>query len=882
MSEGPYPPGVKPAHELAPRETALGSAGERLARVGQRWKTTLAPLAAALFFGLALWVLHDALRHHRYQDIVAALAGLPPPRLALAVLLSAAGYVVLTGYDLLGFRSIGRPLRPGRIMLGSFVGYALGHNFGHTLFAGAAARYWIHASFGVAAADVARVVVFCSLGFWLGYLGLGAAVFLIAAPPVPAALGLPWATLRPLGIAFLVPLAAYGLLVARHARLRLGGWEFPLPTARLAAGQVLIGILDLLCVATTLWVLLPPVPALAYPQFLAIFLLALAAGAASQVPGGLGVFESAILLLLPVQARSAEVVAALVAFRGIYYLAPLLLAIALVGLRAAAANIGRLRTLSGRLGAFGAAAVPHVLAIAVFVAGALLLFSGALPAAAGRLGWLTRLLPLPLIEASHFLASLVGMLLLLLARGLQRRLDAAYVLTLALLGAGIVLSLAKGVDYEEALVLAAVLVALAPCRSRFYRRASLFAASFTWGWVTSIAIVLAGALWLYAFAFKHVEYANELWWQFALHAEASRALRATVGAAGLGVLFAAARLLGPAGLRIAPAGEAELERARPVIECCPWTYASLAYRGDKALLFDAAGTAFLMYARRGRSWIALGDPVGPREQAAELAWRFRDLCDRHGGWPVFYEVSADNLDLYLDLGLTLIKLGEEARVDLTGFDLSGPSRAGLRQACSRIARLGYRFEILPREAVPAALPQLARVSDAWLARKTTREKGFSNASFDPAYLRRFPVAVIRNDAEIVAFANLLLGAGSEELSIDLMRHLDSAPNGTMDCLFAQLMLWGRGRGYRWFNLGMAPLSGLSARTGAPLWHRFGGLVYQYGDHFYSFHGLRRYKQKFGPVWTPRYLAAPGGLLLPAVLLDVTACVSGGFAGILVR
>jgi phosphatidylglycerol lysyltransferase len=81
---------------------------------------------------------------------------------------------------------------------------------------------------------------------------------------------------------------------------------------------------------------------------------------------------------------------------------------------------------------------------------------------------------------------------------------------------------------------------------------------------------------------------------------------------------------------------------------------------------------------------------------------------------------------------------------------------------------------------------------------------------------------------------------------------------------------------------MAPLSGLDERAGAPLWHRFGHLVYQYGGHFYNFRGLRRYKEKFRPVWTPRYLASPGGLALPAVLLDVTALIAGGFAGILAR
>jgi len=284
----------------------------------------------------------------------------------------------------------------------------------------------------------------------------------------------------------------------------------------------------------------------------------------------------------------------------------------------------------------------------------------------------------------------------------------------------------------------------------------------------------------------------------------------------------------------------------------------------------------------GRSWIALGEPVGPRAEAVELAWQFRDMCDRHAGWPVFFEVRGSDLDLYLELGLSLVKLGEEARVDLSGFDLEGPGRAALRQACARASRAGCRFEIVPRESVAEVLPQLAAVSAAWLAKKATREKGFSNASFDEAYLKRFPIAVVRNDEEIIAFANVLMGADREELSIDLMRHIDSAPNGTMDFLFCNLMLWGRTQGFHCFNLGMAPLSGLSKRTGAPLWHHFGGLVYLYGEHFYNFRGLRRYKQKFDPAWTPRYLAAPTGAPLPVVMLDVTACVAGGFTSIVAR
>ncbi|HWQ40373.1 MAG TPA: phosphatidylglycerol lysyltransferase domain-containing protein [Burkholderiales bacterium] len=326
----------------------------------------------------------------------------------------------------------------------------------------------------------------------------------------------------------------------------------------------------------------------------------------------------------------------------------------------------------------------------------------------------------------------------------------------------------------------------------------------------------------------------------------------------------------------------EIARARPIIERSPWTYANLALRGDKALLFSSRGNAFLMYGRRGRSWIAMGDPVGPEDEALELRWTFRDLCDRQRGWCVFFEVRPEHLGLYSDLGLTVVPLGEEARVDLARFTLEGAARKDLRNARSRLARAGCRFEILPREAVSTLLPALARVSDAWLTLKSTREKGFSNASFDAQYLANFPLSAVRRDGELIAFANLWLGAGKEELSVDLMRHLPDAPNGTMDFLFSELLLWGQAEGYRWFNFGMAPLSGLDAHAHPPLWHRFGSFVYRHGEHFYNFRGLRRYKEKFDPVWTPLYLASPGGIALPAVLVDLTALIAGSLTGIVLK
>lgn len=144
------------------------------------------------------------------------------------------------------------------------------------------------------------------------------------------------------------------------------------------------------------------------------------------------------------------------------------------------------------------------------------------------------------------------------------------------------------------------------------------------------------------------------------------------------------------------------------------------------------------------------------------------------------------------------------------------------------------------------------------------------------------MALVRQDGKVLGFANMWAPQSREELSVDLMRHLPEAPGGVMDYLFTSLMLWGKEQGYARFNLGMAPFSGMMSRSLAPLWHRLGTFLFRHGEHFYNFQGLRQYKEKFHPVWTPRYLAAPGGFALPRVLANVAALVSRGITGVVTR
>jgi phosphatidylglycerol lysyltransferase len=405
---------------------------------------------------------------------------------------------------------------------------------------------------------------------------------------------------------------------------------------------------------------------------------------------------------------------------------------------------------------------------------------------------------------------------------------------------------------------------------------------FSGRWFAAIAVVLGASIWLGLLAFRHVDYSGELWWQFALNGDAPRFLRAAVVVAVAAVVLALTQLVGPAAREPKPAGAIAIDKAATVVARSPHTTPNLALLGDKTFLFSADATGFVMYGVEGRSWISMGDPVGPAEARRELVWSFRSLVDRYDGWPVFYEVRSENVPLYLDLGLTLLKLGEEAVVPLESFSLEGASRKSLRRALRFAEKEGCSFEVALAEDVPILLPELRRVSGEWLVSKSTREKGFSLGFFDEAYLRRFPHALVKRDGAIVAFANLWPGGEREELSIDLMRSSAAAPPGVMDYLFTELLVWGKAQGYRRFNLGMAPMSGMEDHALAPMWSRLGAFLFRHAEDFYNFQGLRAYKNKFDPVWEPRYLASPAGIALPRILANLATLISGGVRGVFAK
>jgi lysylphosphatidylglycerol synthetase-like protein (DUF2156 family) len=511
---------------------------------------------------------------------------------------------------------------------------------------------------------------------------------------------------------------------------------------------------------------------------------------------------------------------------------------------------------------------PNLFAAAAFIAGAFTLLAVATPAMPHIRGLdvFERLVE----ELPDLSASIAGVLLMALATGLSRRVDAAWAATTALLFA---LCLYAGLRHGHLLASVAAGLSgalLLASRRAFYRHSPL--ASLMPDRRIALAIAaafgvsfMAALLW----AGSRPGFAEAPWWALITDPHLGRPGRAlAIGAIVCVGLAAQHFLLARARGAPTPAADEDLAHAQALIAAAEDALpdAHLAFTGDKSFLF--VDDAFVMSARGGASLVAMGPPIGKR-----AAWRaalaaFRTEAERLALRPVVYSAPPELLPELIDLGFRVEKVGENAIIELAGFSLAGSARQKLRYARRKfVEREGAEFEIT--DAAHAAWDELHSVSDAWLESHGGREKSFSLGAFDRTYLERSPIAIVRKDKRIIAFANIWLNAEKSRGAIDLMRFDPAqAPHGLMDFLFVEILLWAQAQGLRSFDLGMAPLAGLAADQYASLFARIGRLVAQYGEPFYGFEGLRAFKDKFAPRWEPRYIAAPGSWTLPIVLAEV--------------
>lgn len=827
----------------------------------QRARAWLPYIAAALLFGLGLYALHRLLAPVDLADVRNQIAATNWSTLGLAFLATFGGYLALAGYDWSALRHIGKPLPTPVVLTGGLMAYALGNTIGLSAISGGAVRWRIYSGLGLDGFDVAAVSAFTAISWGLAATLIGFTALAIH----PDALG----ALAPVspGMIRLISLAGMGAIVlpvfwasVSGRTLRIARFKLRAPSLPVLCAQVVFSLCDIGLSALTLYVLLPD-PAPDFLTFLAVFSAAVLAGIISHVPGGVGVFETVVIASMPFGAPVDQVAAALLLFRMIYYLAPFTIALIVLAAYETWRALGKARP-AGRAGRLlyaiepGLSAVtplvPLALAAMIFGSGLWLSLEALLPSGAEAA---EAFFPLVFDEGAELLSSAFGAALIVLAVGVARRSEGAFWLASGALGGG-VLAAISGTDDERAGALSLALAILLLFRRAFRRRSVLIHSALTPGWVMLVLTSLISFSFVLFFAHKGTAWVYELWWQFALDESAPRAIRAGLVSSlfiGLASLFI---LLKTPRYRPHPPGGRDLAQAAKLIRAWGPADSCFALTGDKSLIFCEDQRAVLSFAPSGRSWLAYGAPVGPPAAVEELAYSFAASARNSGALPVFWRISGDYAPVMRDLGLVLHPMGDEAIIDLTSYE-AAPVPAG----CA----------VSHPPHSDALIAELSAVSQAWLEARGAKEKAFSTGRFDPAWLGRWPVAVLRENGRILGFANIITGADGGACA-DLIRYAPDAPADVIRILVNAMLAELKAGGAKSFSLGATPLSGRAPERSRRIWERAGALLYRHGVNFASFDELRAFKESFNPEWRPVYVAAPPALSPLAVLADVTRLI----------
>jgi phosphatidylglycerol lysyltransferase len=603
----------------------------------------------------------------------------------------------------------------------------------------------------------------------------------------------------------------------------------------------------------------------------------------SPTPMGIGVVEGVMpLVFISLGIPGAVATVVTLAFRGLSFWLPLALGFVL---------LQRVKTFSLREQSRAKAWNVRLVAILTALMGLINVLSAVTPALAGRLAILKQFSPLAVHRGGDLTAALSGFALFLLAHGLWRHKQMAWLLALIVLLISVISHLIKGLDYEEAILAGGLAMWLSSMRSQFNARSDIPSVR------RGIQVLIAALVFTLAYGTLGFYLLDR---HFSVNFGLEAALRQTIvmftqfynpglePITGFGRYFATSiYIVGAVTL-----GYGLLMVIRPVLSKESATFQERTYAqviveayGRSALarltLFDdklyyfSPGGSVVAYAARGRMAIALGDPIGPVEDAATTIAGFKEFCAKNDWQTSFYQTLPDYLDHYKAADFDALCIGHEGIIDLATFTIAGRSNKTIRSTINRLTRLGYRAEVHQPPIPDDMLNELHVISDEWLTMMHGREKRFFLGWFDDDYIRNSLVMAIHQpDRTIAAFVNLIPEYQRNELAIDLMRRRTDVIGGAMDFLFVSLFQWVKEQGYVTFNLGLSPLSGVGEHPDDPAVERALHYIYEYANQFYNFKGLHAFKEKFRPQWSPRFLIFPDVASLPALAITLNRVSSG--------
>ncbi len=496
----------------------------KLHDLAKRVLHALGPVLVACIFLGAIWLLYRQISKYSLADIRASLEQIPPVGVIASLVLMVINYAILVGYDWLALKGIHKTLSLPRVTLVSFIGQAVSYNFG-ALLGGTTVRYRFYSAWDFSPVDIVRLVLMLAVTFWVGALGLVGAIFMIAPPEIPAELGVHLSIgVRPLGILlFAIAMSYLVLCKFIHKPVYIWGKEFAFPPFKIAIAQALVAGADLVCAGACLYVLLPQDANVSFIQFLPSYLMGMVLVVLSHVPGGVGVLEVVILHLSTADPKG--VFAALICFRAIYYLIPLLAAAVIFAVYEIRYQTQKASGFLYGAGRWMRAYAPTLLAGATFVTGAALCFQAILPTSLDSLERLSSVEPLLVMEGSHMVAALCGVLLMFLSSGIQHRKRVALRLAQILLIAGGLCSLLSALQWPATVLCLALLSCLLPYKRYFTRTTTLWTLRASLKWTLSTAAVLAGCAAL-GLVIHHSDPSDPtLWLTSGYMADSSRLLR---------------------------------------------------------------------------------------------------------------------------------------------------------------------------------------------------------------------------------------------------------------------------------------------------------------------------------------------------------------------
>lgn len=613
----------------------------------------LPPFLGLMLLVAAVYVVQRQYRELRLADITDALAALPGRALVVAAGWNVLAYGVLTFYDRLASIYAGHKVSYLRTSFASFCAYVLSHNLGFAAVSGAAVRYRLYAHWGLNPYQIAKVVAFCSLTFGLGGMVLGGAILFGEPQAVPfAGQYLPRWVMYVLGAGLWAVVALYLTLARTLGRVKLLGCEAKLPGWRMALVQVLLATVDVAVTAAIFYALLPPVPGLTYLRFLAVYLASYSAGLLASLPGGLGVFDTAVLLGLSPYLPAPTVLGAIVVFRLYYYVIPLFLAGGMFAGHEVLVRSGRLAARERRGGLawqerdFIVAAIVGV----VTVCGAMLMACGLIGA---RLHVFQNTSGFA-AHAGEYVPSLMGTALMVLAVGLSLRVSPAWYATLGLLLFSAVFVVLDGGYPWMAVPLMGAAGLLAPFRRAFHRPANLWRERPRPAALVPVLALVGCVIALAAFTPHARRLNNGSWWQIVFSSHAPNVVRVTVGLAVCLAVLASVTLLVPGRVAVLP--WVAQGRRRYL------AFGALAPEQADGLVLGDRGRAGIPFRRLGRVLLGLGDPKGASSDRISAIWRLRDLAEQEGLDPAVLHAGSEFLCVYSDLGLTALPLDAQGRL----------------------------------------------------------------------------------------------------------------------------------------------------------------------------------------------------------------------------